>query len=523
MTKVSICIPAYNQVKYLKRTIDSVLNQTYSDYEIIITDDSPTNIVFELVQEYESTGKIQYFKNKIPLRSPENWNEAIRLSDGEYVKIMHHDDYFTNENSLSEFVKMLDENINSDFAFSAAVAINVEKDKTWIHCPTSQQIEKLNKDPYVLFFGNFIGPPSSVIHRRNSLLTYDLNLKWVVDFDFYIRNLAINNSFVFTNKPLITSISGDFHNVTKLCENNRNIEIYEYLYLFKKISLMQNKLFLKKKHIKFFMNLFAKYKIKSIKEVRDVGYIVDIPFFLKFLIVFNKTRMMLSKIRKKIINILDNKYEKISFSQCGEDLIVKYIFDYLGIYKPPYIDIGAHHPYYLSNTALFYKKGCRGINIEPDPTLFKDFLKYRKKDININIGIGNCNSQLDFYIISSSTLNTFSKEEAEKYIEEGNYTINRVEKINVRTLSNVLSDYSEGVFPQFLSIDAEGVDEIIIKEIDFDKNFPIVICIETISFSTSGNGIKNKVLIEYIESMGYLVYADTNINTIFVKKEFWKK
>ena len=87
MIKVSICIPSYNQVKYLRRTIDSVLSQTYSDYEIIITDDSSTDIVFNLVREYESTGKIQYFKNKTPYGSPENWNEAIRLSKGEFVKI----------------------------------------------------------------------------------------------------------------------------------------------------------------------------------------------------------------------------------------------------------------------------------------------------------------------------------------------------------------------------------------------------------------------------------------------------
>jgi FkbM family methyltransferase len=237
--------------------------------------------------------------------------------------------------------------------------------------------------------------------------------------------------------------------------------------------------------------------------------------------------MLLKKLKNnlafKLFNSVDAKFVKFSYSQSGEDLIVKYIFDNLGIFKPSYIDIGAHHPYYISNTALFYKNGCRGINIEPDPTLFKEILKYRKEDINVNIGIGNCNSELDFYIISASTLNTFSKEEAEKYSQEGNYTIRRIEKIQVRTLSSILNDFSNSIFPQFLSIDAEGVDEIIIKEIDFEKNFPIVICIETISFSTSGNGIKNKDLINYIVDKGYIVYADTNINTIFVKESLWKK
>ncbi|RKS45135.1 FkbM family methyltransferase [Gillisia mitskevichiae] len=217
------------------------------------------------------------------------------------------------------------------------------------------------------------------------------------------------------------------------------------------------------------------------------------------------------------------KYRKESFSQSGEDLIVKYIFDYIGIKSPSYIDIGAHHPFFISNTALFYNNGSRGINIEPDPNLFKEFLKYRKEDININIGIGKCKDFLDFYVISSSTLNTFSKEEAEKYSNEGNFAIKDIVKIEVNSLTNILRKYTNGIFPEFLSIDAEGVDEQIVKEIDFIKNFPIVICIETISFSTSGNGLKNDNLIQYIVSKGYLLYADTNINSIFVKNEYWIK
>lgn len=230
-----------------------------------------------------------------------------------------------------------------------------------------------------------------------------------------------------------------------------------------------------------------------------------------------------NKLIKRLLGSVDDKYKKISFSQCGEDLIVKFIFDCLGINNLTYIDIGAHHPHYISNTALFYKNGCRGINIEPDPTLFKEFLKYREEDKNLNIGISDSNTELDFYIISSPTLNTFSKDEAVKYAQEGNFEIKSIEKIKVNTLKSVLDECSNGVFPQYLSIDAEGVDELIIKEIDFENNYPIVICIETISFSTSGNGTKNTKLIEYIERKGYLSYADTNINTIFVRKSLWRK
>ncbi|MCM8569205.1 FkbM family methyltransferase [Gramella jeungdoensis] len=219
----------------------------------------------------------------------------------------------------------------------------------------------------------------------------------------------------------------------------------------------------------------------------------------------------------------DLSNRKISYSQSGEDLIVKFIFDYIGIKKPTYLDIGAHHPFFISNTALFYKNGSRGINIEPDPYLFQKFPIHRKEDTNLNIGIGGTNDLLDFYIISSATLNTFSKNEAERYSTEGNFKIKEIKKIEVRTIGDILKNYANGKFPQFLNIDAEGMEEQIINQIDFISNFPIVICIETISFSTSGKGKKNLTLVKYIEEKGYILYADTNINSIFVKKEFWQK
>lgn len=236
--------------------------------------------------------------------------------------------------------------------------------------------------------------------------------------------------------------------------------------------------------------------------------------------------LFLKKVKRRLFTVdkinVKGEFIKKSYSQCGEDLIVKFIFDNLNIINPTYLDIGAHHPHHISNTALFHENGSTGINIEPDPTLFQAFLKERKNDINLNIGVGNKTELLDFYVMSSSTLNTFSFEEANNYQKEGNYRIVDTKKIMVKTLSEILIEYCNSVFPQFLSLDAEGIDEIIIKSIDFENNYPIVICIETISFSTTGNGIKNTELIKYIESKGYLLYADTYINTIFVRENIWR-
>ena len=225
----------------------------------------------------------------------------------------------------------------------------------------------------------------------------------------------------------------------------------------------------------------------------------------------------------KILRLLKEEKSncKKSYSQSGEDLIVKYIFDVLKIRKPGYLDIGAHHPFNLSNTALFYENGSRGINIEPDPILMQAFTQHRKEDTNLNIGISDKKAVLDFYIINNPVLNTFLKEEAENYYKEGDYKIVDTKKVQVSTVKSVLEEHRNGLYPEFLSIDAEGVDEIVLKSLDLMNNFPIVICVETISFSNKGKGKKNHELIEFVKSKGYFLYADTYINSIFVREENW--
>ncbi len=233
-------------------------------------------------------------------------------------------------------------------------------------------------------------------------------------------------------------------------------------------------------------------------------------------------KKILKAILGKILILQRTVYRKASYSQSGEDLIVKFVFDSLGIKKPSYLDIGAHQPYYISNTALLYQNGSRGVNIEPDPNLFTGINRARRKDMNLNCGVGEREGVMDFYVINASTLNTFSKEEVESYSEQGDYKVVKTIPVLVKTVDSILNEYLDGKFPDFLSLDVEGMDEAIIKSIDYDGSCPTVICVETISFSNSGNGVKNNSMVAFLESKGYMVYADTYINTIFVREDKWK-
>ena len=239
------------------------------------------------------------------------------------------------------------------------------------------------------------------------------------------------------------------------------------------------------------------------------------------IVISKKLRRIANRFINRCVNWTKKGHRKVSYSQCGEDIIINFILTCLKIDKPTYMDIGAHHPFRFSNTALFYEAGCHGINIEPDPDLFKLFEKYRKNDINLNIGISDKPGELLFYIMSSQTMNTFSMQEAEDLVLNHGFVITNKVKVPVDTISNVVEEYLNGINVDILSIDVEGLELQILESIDFTVFSPIVICAETISYSTRGLGVKDVALIKFLENKGYMVYADTYINTIFVQKDRW--
>lgn len=174
---------------------------------------------------------------------------------------------------------------------------------------------------------------------------------------------------------------------------------------------------------------------------------------------------------------------------------------------------------------IFYRNGSRGYLIEPDPNLYNKLKKTRPNDSCLNIGIGNKNTVANLYIMSTNTLNTFSKKEVEMYIKNKSYgeqKIIDVVKIPIVTPKRLVDEYI-GFVPDCWSIDTEGYDEKIINSIDFEKHRPKVICIETIR-CVDPNEIKksSKVTGELLKA-GYFIYADTFINTILVDSKTWNK
>lgn len=248
--ELSICIPTYNQVSHLKKTIDSLIEQTYQNFELIISDDSTTDCVSDLINSYRLffDERLSYFHNKPSLGAPKNWNYAISLSKGKWVKLMHHDDWFCVSNGLEKLMNLIREKPES-IVFAGIKGEYVLDKRSYINLPKNDTFEYIKSQPFSLLWGNYIGPPSTVIFPRINI-EFDNNLIWLVDIEFYLQLLIkFNFELVYLNEVLFEN-NPDIHNITNDCFQNKKLELKEFTYIFKKYnsnpSLIEIIRFLKK-------------------------------------------------------------------------------------------------------------------------------------------------------------------------------------------------------------------------------------------------------------------------------------
>lgn len=226
--------------------------------------------------------------------------------------------------------------------------------------------------------------------------------------------------------------------------------------------------------------------------------------------------------RDKIIFGNNKSRSNHCYSQHGEDMMIYNAFVCLGYFKdgklPTYIDVGAHDPYDISNTALFYERGCNGINIEANPDLIQNFFDERPDDINICCGIGGDEGELPFYITDNPGLNTFKKDNLiyNEWLNEQNsgqhvnYDIKKTIKVRVRTLPSVIEEYCEGKWPDFMSIDIEGMEYDALKICDF-TNGPKIIAVEV--------NYDGDLFINMMRDKNYFPYIWYRENIIFARDD----
>lgn len=95
---ISLCLTTYNRADTLPVTIDSILNQTFSHFELIISDDNSKDATKEVCERYAAADKrVKYFQNTSNLKMPGNLNAAISHAKGNYIANLHDGDVYRND------------------------------------------------------------------------------------------------------------------------------------------------------------------------------------------------------------------------------------------------------------------------------------------------------------------------------------------------------------------------------------------------------------------------------------------
>ncbi len=278
---ISVCIPAYKHAEFLKRLLDSLTIQRYDQFEVIITDDSPDDSVYQLVQRYADRLTLHYYKNMPALGTPGNWNAAIKKASGKWIKLIHDDDWFSSAESLQQFVTAIKHHPDADFIFSAFNNVRVDRNgdsstnidqQGEIVRAEKFRLTQLQKNPVTLLSKNIIGPPSVVIHKNDQQIFYDTGLKWLVDMDFYIRYLK-NHRSVYLDEALV-NIGLNTLQVTNSSSLVREVEIPEHFAVLEKTGVqhLENLLV-----YDAWWRLFRNLGIRNTVEIEASGYKGRVP------------------------------------------------------------------------------------------------------------------------------------------------------------------------------------------------------------------------------------------------------
>ncbi len=215
--KFSVCIPVYNGSEYLHQCIDSILSQTFTDFEIVIVDDCSTDSSEDIVKEYQKLdGRIRYYKNQTNLGLVKNWNTCIHYAEGSWIKFVFQDDYIENH-CLATLDRHTD---SSDFIFhKRKFLLTGEVETNLYNFYTSEKAnrsisdsdrnfspEELSQRIWNEFGFNFFGEPSNVAFAKRTIdkIGYFNNtLIHLCDYEFWIR-LASNNGGVYIADTLST-------------------------------------------------------------------------------------------------------------------------------------------------------------------------------------------------------------------------------------------------------------------------------------------------------------------------------
>jgi glycosyltransferase involved in cell wall biosynthesis len=204
--KVSVLIPTYEYARYLSQAIESVLDQSYTDFELIISDDASSDGSADIIRRYaQQDRRIRFELQSSNLGMVANWNWCLREARGQYIKYLFGDDYLCNSNAIKRLVEMMEQKADVRLAASARRLVDMECAPVglWNHIGAEGVYDGADVIAQTLHrYGNLIGEPSAVMFRRaDANRGFDASFRQIVDWEFWLHLLQ-DGSFAYTDEPL---------------------------------------------------------------------------------------------------------------------------------------------------------------------------------------------------------------------------------------------------------------------------------------------------------------------------------
>ena len=217
---ISVIIPSYNHEKYIDRCIESVLNQTFHDFELIIIDDASEDKSWEIIKSFTDK-RIRSLKLSSNHGADYVQNKGIELARYDYVGILNSDDCFS-ENRLAKCLNLIKDR-DVDIIGTDIELINSEgkviKNNWWTDSFDLQK--KIFEEHYdwcrSLFAGNMFMTTSNFFFRKSIFFEIGgfSNYKYVLDYDFLLRSFFAGFKFQWLDEPLLKYRLHDKNTITR--------------------------------------------------------------------------------------------------------------------------------------------------------------------------------------------------------------------------------------------------------------------------------------------------------------------
>lgn len=219
----------------------------------------------------------------------------------------------------------------------------------------------------------------------------------------------------------------------------------------------------------------------------------------------------LSRYLKAQAKLILGRGVRFSYGHQGEDAVIQALLKWIP--KGVYVDVGAYHPTLYSNTFALYKRGWRGVVIDPNVDMKPLFALMRPRDTFVHTAVGAISEERPYYVFADGAYNSFNEKRAKGWEYSRGLTVKEVRSVSFKPLTQILHEQHIDHI-DLLNIDVEGQDFDVLKT----HNWSIptkIIAIEDEAFDPDAP--KRSDIYSYLSGKGY-VLGGLGGNTLIFRK-----